>query len=246
MKPDNASNEEDKTIKTIKKRLGRPKANGGTARANASSASADTKKETLPGHINFPINDFSLTITKTCGDVAFHCLEIIFSFIKQYCLKGGVSTEVGHRANNLHLQAVVRIQYPSTKVMEEPLRKFIKKLLPDAGKSCKVQIKVIGVNQKFSAMVGYITKDETRPSYQIRTHYISPQELSEGRQDHMAMCTSYDDNKKLITMRNMVAEIFKFNLRMFFPFVVPVQYYCSTRDRICVVGEDEYQMPRRH
>ena len=121
------------------------------------------KKEDIfkpPGDSAYPINDFSLTITKTKDDVGLDALESIAKFIEEKCLKGGVSTEVGQRAFQLHLQSVFRIHWPSHKEFIQRLQKILKALLPANGKLYKVLLKPFTTNQTFSAMVGYITKDQ--------------------------------------------------------------------------------------
>lgn len=113
-----------------------------------------------PGHSSYPINDFSLTVTKTKDDVGLDALANMDKFIQDTCIKGGVSTEVGTRAFQLHLQGVFRMHWPSTAEYKLRLQKIIKALLPAAGKLYKVLVKPFGTRQEFSAMIGYITKDE--------------------------------------------------------------------------------------
>ena len=60
--------------------------------------------------------------------------------------------------------------------------------------------------------------------YQIRTHHISRQELSFGRRDHDALLTSFDDNKKILNLRNFFNECYKFNMRCMHPATVPIHY----------------------
>ena len=67
------------------------------------------------GHAAYPVNDFSLTVTKKGGDVAVTSLDLVFKFIEQYCLKGMAAFEVGKRAFNLHIQGLYRIHYPKAK-----------------------------------------------------------------------------------------------------------------------------------
>ena len=113
-----------------------------------------------PGTSAYPTNDFSLTVTKTKDDVGLDALDSVALFIEQHCLKGGVSTEVGQRAFQLHLQGVFRIHWPSTKEYVQRLQKIVKSILPANGKLYKVLVKVFKAAQNFSAMVGYITKDQ--------------------------------------------------------------------------------------
>lgn len=134
-----------------------------------------TVEEKLPGDLTFPETDFSLTITKTGEDVSLELLDILYEFLLQYCVKGGVSFEVGARAFNLHIQGLFRIHYPKTKEFVKKLQSFIKKLLPQKGKGYKVNLKPLAGGQSFSAMIGYITKDVGQAHYQIRSHNITPE-----------------------------------------------------------------------
>lgn len=134
---------------TVKKR-GRP---SGTTKVTSQSFKA-------PGDSAYPVNDFSLTITKTKDDVGLDALDNIAKFIEEHCIKGGVSTEVGHRVFQLHLQGIFRIHWPSNKEYTQRLQKLLKTLLPAQGKQYRVLVKAFMKNQNFSAMVGYITKDQ--------------------------------------------------------------------------------------
>lgn len=45
----------------------------------------------LPGDVTYPLNSFSLTITKTGGDIAVELLDILDSFIRNHCTKGTIN-----------------------------------------------------------------------------------------------------------------------------------------------------------
>eukprot|EP01031_Cornospumella_fuschlensis_P027563 gene27563-33289_t len=181
----------------------------------------------LPGDASFPLNDFSLTVSKTSGgDIPMPTsLDAIQAFIVDYCVKGAVSTEVGSRAFHLHLQGVLRLRYPKTADYVSMLQKFIKNLLPNKGKGLKVMLKVLRGDQTFIGMIGYVTKDVGQPHYQLRTHGITVAELAEGRNCHSNMVTSsYDESRKVITVKNLMQELFKFNRRCMMPIIVPVLF----------------------
>jgi hypothetical protein len=112
-----------------------------------------------PGHSSFPVHNFSLTVTFSGSDVPLIFLEVISEFIQKYALKGGVSTEVGHRAFQLHLQGVFTMRYPKTTLHIHLLQKMIRDLLPKTNKRPKVLVKPFGNLQNFAAMIGYITND---------------------------------------------------------------------------------------
>ncbi len=126
-----------------------------------STASAQVTK--LPGHSTFPINDFSLTVAKTKADVPLVLLEVVYDFITKYGIKGGVSTEVGHRAHNLHLQASFSMRFPKDRARIKELVKLLREEIKAVVHSLvgyKIQLKAFAARQSFLAMLGYITKDE--------------------------------------------------------------------------------------
>ena len=50
-------------------------------------------------------------------------------------------------------------------------------------------------------------------------------ELAEGRNCHSNMVTSsYDESRKVITVKNLMQELFKFNRRCMMPIIVPVLF----------------------
>jgi hypothetical protein len=136
----------------VGKKRGRP--------VKAATTSPKTPIVKLPGDSTYPVRDFSLTVTKTKDDVGLDALESVASFIEVHCVKGGVATEVGQRAFQLHLQGMFRMKWPATKEFTQRLQKMIKFVLPEKGKLYKVLVKPFATNQVFSAMVGYITKDQ--------------------------------------------------------------------------------------
>ena len=53
--------------------------------------------------------------------------------------------------------------------------KFMKNLIPGKGVGHKIILKPLSPGQTFIAMIGYITKDQGEPHYQILTHHVSAQ-----------------------------------------------------------------------
>ena len=84
---------------------------------------------------------------------------------------------MGKRAFQLHLQGVLEIRYPTTKVFQLKLGKLIKALMPRKGVGHKVNIKPLGKGQTKAAMIGYITKDGGESHYEVLVHNISAQVL---------------------------------------------------------------------
>ena len=128
---------------------------------------SDNKQMKPIGHIDYPVTSFSLTIVKSGGDIQTCLLDIIGNFITDKCLRGAVSTEVGSRAHNLHLQGVIELHFPRAPTYVKILCKYIKDLLPDK-KGHKVACKPFNTSQNFAAMVGYVFKDQDKPHFQTR------------------------------------------------------------------------------
>lgn len=139
------------SVKTPKKR-GRPPGKTVATKANAESLHA-------PGDSRYPVNEFSLTITKKNGDVHIEAVDVIGKFITDHCLKGAISTEVGPRVHNYHLQGIIRVRWPKAKKDCTELQKILKRLLPERGNGYRIVAKPLGTNQTFVAMLGYVTKD---------------------------------------------------------------------------------------
>jgi len=154
---------------SVKRPRGRPRKNldidnnnnGASSKGkNLKPSNQKTVAAKGPGHPSFPINDFSLTITKTDDDVGRDAFESVAVFIRDHCLKGGVATEVGKRKFQFHLQGIMRMHWPVTLPYLAILQKCIRDLLPSKGTGYKVTCKPFQKGQTFSAMTGYITKDE--------------------------------------------------------------------------------------
>ena len=82
------------------------KTNGTEIRIRPNKINDSINIDKQPGDDCFPINGFSITISKLKGDVSHELLNVIGNWIKSHCVKGVVSTEVGKRAFNLHLQSL--------------------------------------------------------------------------------------------------------------------------------------------
>ena len=64
------------------------------------------KSFNVPGFPQYPGSSWSLTVSKVSGDIALPTLDTVLNFIVTSSNRGGLSTEVGSRAHQLHLQGV--------------------------------------------------------------------------------------------------------------------------------------------
>ena len=74
-----------------------------TTRLKKGTKVTEPEHEKQPGHETYPLNNFSLTISKCKGDVPLALLELIHNWIVSHCDKGGVATDVRKRAFNFLL-----------------------------------------------------------------------------------------------------------------------------------------------
>ena len=92
-----------------------------------SSTKARTKKVSPsfkdPGDVSYPVSTWSLTITRTGEDVPIELMDIMEEFLKSFCIKGGIATEVGSRIHMLHIQGVFSLRYPTTAPFKAQLSK---------------------------------------------------------------------------------------------------------------------------
>lgn len=100
-------------------------------------------------------------MSKRGGDIDAVLLESTYSLIKEYCIRGGVATEVGSRAHNLHLQqGLFKCRYPRDPTHVKALTKFFKDAVIKPRKQYTIVLKPFGKGQIFSSMIGYIIKDQ--------------------------------------------------------------------------------------
>jgi hypothetical protein len=83
----------------------------------------------------------------------------MYKFLEQHCSKGAISTEVGKRAHNLHLQGVFQTKYSKTDVFKKQMNKFLKTFLPTNCVDYRVVYKPLTSGQDFlSKFVRYVPR----------------------------------------------------------------------------------------
>ena len=137
-----------------KRKRGRP--------PSSSKASNSKRLSEVPGDPRFEASNWSVTVSRPSDDIAVSTIDIIDDFMKEYCLAGGAATEVGKRAFRFHLQCLFRLKYPTSDLYKKKLQTFIRRLLPGKGVGYRIHAKPLAGTQTFTAMLGYILKDEGR------------------------------------------------------------------------------------
>jgi hypothetical protein len=79
----------------------------------------------LVGDAQYPLSKWSLTVTRTKQDVPGYLLDVFFAWIEKFCVRGLISTEVGHRAFHLHLQGIFECRFPATDKAVIEVREFL-------------------------------------------------------------------------------------------------------------------------
>lgn len=85
LKGSKANATESQTVKKTKQQK-KPAKSKQPAKKKARKSPAEPEK--LPGDLSYPLSNWSLTITKTGGDIAAELLEILNSFLHEHCTKG--------------------------------------------------------------------------------------------------------------------------------------------------------------
>lgn len=53
---------------------------------------------------------------------------------------------------------------------------------------------------------------------------MNRKDLQSGKSAYRCQTTSYDENKKVLTPRNLISEVYKFAMRCLHPVIVPIRY----------------------
>ena len=130
--------------------------------------------------------------------------------------------EVGERAHKLHFQIFITLRWPNSKEYVALLAKHIKNLFPEKGKGYRVAVKAFGRGQDIIGMLGYVLKDEGRPHYKLASFNISERELHQARQKYSSYSVNIDENKVILTTKNLYKEAFKFHSRAMDPAKFPL------------------------
>lgn len=86
----------------------------------------------------------------------------------------------------------------------------------------RVAIKAFARGQSKMGMLGYILKDEGRPHYEIVSHNVSAREFHVARQVYSSFQSSTEDNKVILTTKNLFKEGHKFHTRVINPVKAPL------------------------
>ena len=86
----------------------------------------------------------------------------------------------------------------------------------------RVAIKAFARGQSKLGMLGYILKDEGRPHYEIVSHNVDEREFHEARQVYSSYQVSLEENKVILTTKNLYKECHKFHTRVMTPAKLPI------------------------
>ena len=105
------------------------------------------------GHSSFPLDSFSLTMSRVKGDVDPSLLDAVQAVLEPISNKFVIGLEVDIRAFNVHIQRVISLLMPKTDIYVRELKSAIKQVLPLRGRGFKIQIKPFSVGQTFSSRI---------------------------------------------------------------------------------------------
>ncbi len=139
-----------------------PAATTTAARGPGRPRTADLVLQKQIGDSTFPVSCWSLTVARRGGDVDLSLLDATYAFIKIHTIRGGVSTEVGSRAHNLHLQGMFECRYPRDPTSVKALTKFFKDAVIKPRTGYAVVLKPFGKGQDFICQHGWIHHQGSR------------------------------------------------------------------------------------
>lgn len=66
--------------------------------------------------------------------------------------------------------------------------------------------------------------DQGEPHYNIKSFNVSAQDLTNGRREHEALKSTYTNEKKIVSSKNMINECFRFWHQVLTPVVCPIEF----------------------
>jgi hypothetical protein len=115
------------------------------------------------------VSTFKIQITKSRGHVPTSFKQRAIEWLRVvHACTGVLAFEKGKRNKQLHIQGVVRLQFPDDKAHCDWLRKQIYEFFP--ARPCdgyKVAVNPLSLGQTFELMVGYCQKDHGESHYEL-------------------------------------------------------------------------------
>ncbi len=190
----------------------------------------------LPGSSYTTTNDFSISITSgdTNTDVPDHWFPRLARFIAHVAERGAASLERGDRHQNLHIQAVVTLRFPTLPKGDTKgkaltaLSNMIKdwlQLSTARGQPypCKIIVKpMTSDSHTFSSMLGYVFKDITKDHCKVALSNVSAEYVRQGLSLYKAQTKAFYRGRTRMTKSNFLQLAYNSWVKLFDPYPVPL------------------------
>ena len=139
---------------------------------------AATCKHHPPGHADYPLHDWSVTVAVRGRDVPTSWLQRMKAYAESKAECGCFATELGGRLKRLHIQGMLRLRSVTSEAYKDVLKKDIVAFVPiQRGSGGTVAVSPFGETQAWIPMLGYIQKDIRLGHYELAVHNISESDL---------------------------------------------------------------------
>lgn len=188
-----------------------------------SPTDADTRSDPE----RFPLSQWSITVSARRGNVPGSWFDEFKTFMETLGVHGGaVALEMGRNESKLHLQAVMRLHWPTTDEWANHLKKLLRGALLGAnvpGASI-MSVSPFKREQRWGPMLGYVQKDRKQPHYKIRAVNVTQEELNSGVREWEAVSTYYERaGKKKLYRKDFASEARAFYHKHLAPVRVPME-----------------------
>ena len=139
---------------------------------------SNTLQHHPPGHADYPLHDWSVTVAVRGGDVPTSWLHRMKAYAQAKAECGCFATELGGRLKRLHVQGMLRIRSVRSEAYKDVLKKDIVAFIPiQRGSGGTVAVSPFGETQAWLPMLGYIQKDQSLGHYELAVHNVSDSDL---------------------------------------------------------------------
>jgi hypothetical protein len=166
------------------------------------------------------IREYSITVSEKGGDVTPRNMSGAILWLSRYTIAGAISYERGDRKNNLHLQGVCRMRWPSGKPHLIKLRASLRValgVLPGSKLTvCFKEILTSG-NQSFEKTLGYICKDNVQPHFECYLWNIPKEYALRCYKSYVASNLHFEDPRTPLAKKTFYHALNGFYQEHLFP-----------------------------
>jgi hypothetical protein len=174
----------------------------------------EARREDLPGQQE-PGHEVEFSVTIQCKGrhVVPGWLDLYLNFLKARCVAGFGGLERGKKAENLHIQAMMRmiVTGPVNKKLIDLIRNQIKAAIGVKradGSDCQVYVSAFAPGQSWTAMLGYCSKDMGKPHHADVRFNVTDEEINAGKAAWAAARISYEDDRLVLTKKSLFQALY--------------------------------------